>query len=570
MRLIMELRKCLKAYRMFNRFNLNLALIIFLIMIFNFGVAFPEEQTVRVGVYDNPPKLTFTKEGKVQGILIDIIEEIAKQEKWKLIYVSGTWDECLALLEKGEIDLMPDVAFNSDREKIYSFHEIPVLSAWSEVYALKNSGIHSILDLNGKRVAALEGSVQEKAFKEYSKGFGLKINIIVYPSFDSVFKSVLDNKSDAAISNNFFGTLHAKKWGLTDTGVVFSPANLYYVTLKDRHPELLRAIDKHLNKLKENSQSIYYKSLKKWTSEEVKLEIPLWIRLSSLIFIGLLIYSTFVIVIFKKQLKLRTSELRKAYAEMEQRVIDRTTDLAEAMEKAKMADQIKSAFLATMSHELRTPLNSIIGFTGILLQKLAGPLNDEQIKQLSMIQKSSRHLLSLINDVLDISKIEAGQLDLEMTEFDLRASIDKTVKLITPVTEKKGLALIVNIADEIDQVYGDERRIEQIILNLLSNSAKFTDSGSLTINCNLENNMCKLSVIDTGIGIKSDEQDKLFAPFSQLDTGLSRKYEGTGLGLSICKKLIEMMNGSIRVESTIGAGSTFTIYFPFKNGDRHE
>jgi len=263
---------------------------------------------------------------------------------------------------------------------------------------------------------------------------------------------------------------------------------------------------------------------------------------------------------------LKTAELNKSYLEMERKVIERTADLAEAMEKAQQADRIKSAFLATMSHELRTPLNSIIGFTGILLQGLAGDLNPEQHKQLSLVKKSAQHLLSLINDVLDISKIESGQLDLFNEEFELKTAIDKTIKLVSPASEKKGIELLVNLNPDIDLVYADQRRIEQIILNLLSNAIKFTETGFVKLKSFTDQDFCVIEVQDSGIGMDSHDIDKLFLPFSQIDTGLTRKYEGTGLGLSICKKLTEMMNGNIFVKSEPGKGSTFTFKFPYKKG----
>jgi PAS domain S-box-containing protein len=255
-------------------------------------------------------------------------------------------------------------------------------------------------------------------------------------------------------------------------------------------------------------------------------------------------------------------DLQQHAQNLEKQVKDRTAELTVAMEKALEADHLKSAFLATMSHELRTPLNSIIGFTGILLQGLAGPLNEEQQKQLGMVQKSSRHLLALINDVLDISKIEAGQLTLSFSNFDLRESIEKTVHLVQPLVQKKALDLTVEIDETVGKVTTDQRRLEQVIINLLNNAVKFTEQGHIRVTCRPENDHYLLAVEDTGIGIRPDEISGLFQPFHQIDTGLSRKREGTGLGLSICKKLIQMMNGRIDVQSREGQGSTFTICFP--------
>lgn len=249
---------------------------------------------------------------------------------------------------------------------------------------------------------------------------------------------------------------------------------------------------------------------------------------------------------------------------LEQRVAERTSQLNEAKEHAEAADRIKSAFLATMSHELRTPLNSIIGFTGILLQQLGGPINAEQAKQLTMVRTSANHLLSLISDILDISKIEAGQLTVAFEPFPLNESISKVVQSVRPLAEKKGLKLSLDIAEDVAMMTGDVRRVEQILLNLLSNAVKFTEQGGITVRCVHEAGSYLTTVCDSGIGISQDDAEKLFRPFHQIDTGLSRKYEGTGLGLSICKKLVELMGGSIFVESRQGEGSTFGFLLPIE------
>jgi len=247
---------------------------------------------------------------------------------------------------------------------------------------------------------------------------------------------------------------------------------------------------------------------------------------------------------------------------MEQRIIERTADLAKAMARAQEADRIKSAFLATMSHELRTPLNSIIGFTGLILRERVGPLNEEQKKQLNMVHSSAQHLLALINDVLDISKIEAGQLTLVQEAVDLRKIIEKVAQSTLPLADSKGLEMGIEIVPELSSIPGDARRIEQILLNLLSNAIKFTEKGSVKIVCTLDDAHVLVKVIDTGIGIKYEDLGKVFETFRQIDSGISRKYEGTGLGLSISKRLAELMGGKLWVESVWEEGSTFSLSLP--------
>ena len=237
-------------------------------------------------------------------------------------------------------------------------------------------------------------------------------------------------------------------------------------------------------------------------------------------------------------------------------------ELDRAKTQAEAADRLKSTFLATMSHELRTPLNSIIGFTGILLQGLAGPLNPEQSKQLDMVRSSARHLLALINDVLDISKIEAGQLQVVREPFDVRASITKVVGLVTPLAEKKGLPLSAQLAPNIVSIVSDARRVEQILLNLLNNAVKFTEQGQVTLEATVTDSTCRIAISDTGIGIKPEDLANLFQPFRQVDTGLTRNHEGTGLGLAICRRLAELLGGEILAESEWGKGSVFTVILP--------
>jgi PAS domain S-box-containing protein len=250
---------------------------------------------------------------------------------------------------------------------------------------------------------------------------------------------------------------------------------------------------------------------------------------------------------------------RKKIEESLKRTLD---DLAVAKERAESADRIKSAFLAAMSHELRTPLNSIIGFTGMVLQGLAGPLNKEQEKQLGMVRGSARHLLDLINDILDISKIESGQLQIMSETFDLKKSIGKAVQIISPLAGKKNLQLHCEIGDDVSEISGDQRRVEQILINLLSNAVKFTDAGEINLQCHADNHSIILSVTDTGIGIKPEHLNIIFDAFRQVDSGIARVQEGTGLGLNITRKLLEMMGGAIYVESEFGKGSNFTIRLP--------
>lgn len=261
--------------------------------------------------------------------------------------------------------------------------------------------------------------------------------------------------------------------------------------------------------------------------------------------------------------------LREAHRNLEIKVAQRTKDLEKANEQLREAnerltelDRLKSEFVAMMSHELRTPLNSIIGFTGILRQNLAGPLNGEQSKQLGMVHFSAKHLLGLINDLLDLSRIESGKMETECESFALEALVQNVVETLQPLVAQKRLALETFIEPPQLAICSDRKKVFQILLNLANNAVKFTEHGRVEVRVSADPEVTTLEVIDTGIGIKPQSMENLFQAFRQVDGSARRVYEGTGLGLYLCQKLVSMLGGHIRAESEFGAGSRFTVTLP--------
>jgi PAS domain S-box-containing protein len=238
-------------------------------------------------------------------------------------------------------------------------------------------------------------------------------------------------------------------------------------------------------------------------------------------------------------------------------------NLSEANAELERASRAKDRFLASMSHELRTPLNAILGFTGTLLMKLPGPLNDEQIGQLRIVRRNGRHLLSLINDLLDLSRIESGKTQLHLEPIDCRALLEEVAAGLRPLAEEKGIALAVAGDSEPLEVRSDRRALSQILINLANNAIKFTDQGSvqLELSRRRENGhaVTRFAVADTGRGIKAEDRETLFAAFEQIDGQSASPYEGTGLGLYICRTIAPMIGGVISFESEFGAGSTFVL-----------
>jgi signal transduction histidine kinase len=220
-------------------------------------------------------------------------------------------------------------------------------------------------------------------------------------------------------------------------------------------------------------------------------------------------------------------------------------------------------FLASMSHELRTPLNGILGFTEFLLDEKPGPLNAKQKEYLGDVLNSGRHLLQLINNVLDLSKVEAGKMQLQIEAFPLPVAISEALGVVSHSAAEKGIALRRHIEPGLKTIVLDRSKLMQVLYNLLSNAVKFTDSGGVCVRATLEDGrMLRLEVSDSGIGIDRTDFDKLFVEFQQLDAGATRRFGGTGLGLALTRKIIEFQGGAISVTSEKGHGSTFTVRLP--------
>jgi PAS domain S-box-containing protein len=266
-------------------------------------------------------------------------------------------------------------------------------------------------------------------------------------------------------------------------------------------------------------------------------------------------------------------QLKQASVELEKKVQEATAELAEQNELLRrqhialeQASALKSQFLANMSHEFRTPLNAILGYTHMLLNNVTGQVTDPQRKSLTRIDSNARHLLALINDILDITRIEAGRMPLNATTFGVGELFDEVQAELEPIIKRSNLALVTKVRGAVPPLRTDRQKVKQIVLNLLSNALKFTPAGSVTMTAAYDARLRQvgIAVKDTGVGIPADDQAKVFEDFRQLDSSPARGYGGTGLGLSICRRLAHILGGSIDLESAPGKGSTFTLRLPAK------
>jgi signal transduction histidine kinase len=266
-----------------------------------------------------------------------------------------------------------------------------------------------------------------------------------------------------------------------------------------------------------------------------------------------------------RESELIQAKLRSYQENLEQLVDDRTRKLVDANKALIELDHLKTVFIASMSHELRTPLNAIIGFSGVLKSEMVGPLNPKQKEQLERIYQSGEHLLSMIIDVIDISKLESGKLPLIAERFSLRVLLEELIKEVQTQIEKKGLKIFLIIEEEFS-LYTDRRRLKQSIGNYLSNAIKFSEKGVVTISARQANGWLEIEVSDEGIGIDSQDFDKLFQPFERTESRLKVLAGGAGLGLYLTKKIVtNLMGGEVYVRSQLEKGSTFGLRIPLIN-----
>ncbi len=271
--------------------------------------------------------------------------------------------------------------------------------------------------------------------------------------------------------------------------------------------------------------------------------------------------------ITSQELLERNLALGKINSELEARVEKRTQELNQLNSELEHANRAKDEFLANMSHELRTPLNSILGLSEILLEQRRGSLNDRQQKALQTIESSGQHLLQLVNDILDVSKIEAGKLDYYPELIRVDEICQSGISFIKSQAAKKSILVSYKNEASVGRIFADPRRLKQILVNLLTNAIKFTPENGLVtleVRANPEQELIRFSVIDTGIGITPDNLARLFQPFVQVNSKLNREYEGTGLGLALVQRLTDLHGGSVQVESDVQVGSRFTVNLPWR------
>lgn len=651
------------------------------------GTIFSQDNSgkvIKVGVYDNPPKIFLNKNGQPDGFFIDIIKEIGERENLKFEYEFNTWDNLYKKLQTSKIDVLPDVVFSAERDSIFTLSKLPVLTSWAELFSRKELNLHSILDLKNLKVGVLKGSIEEKYMTDFvSREFDITYKLYTYDSYTNSVGALKSGEIDVIIGDRFFTFSNLFDKSIKPTGILIRPLGLHFAFTKNKNAAMVELFDRNISELKNDASSKYYKSLFRWLEKDAKFLIPNYIKWLILIIFIILIISLSFVLLLRERVKIKTKELinakekaelsanqvkliannlvngmiyqvvmlsenkrkftylsdavlkfygcsvkeatanadliygkihpddidfliaeeKKALKSMsvfkvEARVINPDgsvrwsyyiskpiiikglvcwdgieVDITErkmmeielniAKEKAEESDRLKSAFLANMSHEIRTPMNGILGFAELLKEpNLKGK---KQRKYIKIIEKSGARMLNIINDIINISKIESGQMEVHLQKSNINEQLEYIYTFFIPEAEKKGIQLSYKHTLPSNEAFitTDREKVFAILTNLVKNAINHTEKGSVEFGYTIKDDFLEFYVKDTGIGVPKDRQEAIFERFIQADIANKMALQGAGLGLSISKAYVEILGGSIRLKSEEGEGTVFYFTLPF-------
>jgi len=517
--------------------------------------------------YDYPP-FSVTSNGVADGFSVELLKAVAEETGLKIEFKIDQWNTIKNELQAGKLDVLPLVGYTEERDEYFDF-SVPYIVMHGNIFVREdNDTIHSESDLYGKEIIVMEGDNAH----EYALRMNFSDKLYPAKSYPEAFEMLSSGKHDAVLAQSLVGIKLINDLNLRNIKVVSELDNdgisrritklsgfeqKFCFAVREGDKELLAKLNEGLAIVSENGryQELYEKwfpflienkpSAKGIIAYLSKILIPL-------IFLMLIIF----VFLVKREVNRKTLELKKA-----------NDELTAAKEEAEHANQAKSRFLANMSHELRTPLNAILGYSQLM--QFDTSLSDENMAGVKTINKCGEHLLSLINDVLEISKIESDKVDLNPVAFDFHEFVLDIKKMFELKVGAKGLYYHFHGLESIPRyVSADKTKLKIVLINLIGNAVKFTEEGGINVRFSAEKSMqdsflLQVAVEDTGTGISPEEMGQLFQFFSQTSSG-SKSNTGTGLGLAISQKFVKLMGGEIKVFSQIGRGSTFWFEIPVK------
>ncbi len=551
--------------------------VVYLIFCSILVVSFPvlslaANKTIKVGIYQNKPKVFINSAGEPRGFFIDILNYIASKEGWQLDYVLSTWEKNLEKLEKAEIDLVLDIAESERRAEIFDFNKESVFSNWAIIYVQKNSQIQSILDLKGKKIAAMKGDISYEDFSRNIDNLGIYARFVEVDEFSDIFELIAQEKVDAGIISRLYGLQHENEYNADRSTVICCPQNLYFAVPRNKNQDLIKKIDQHLYQLKRDDQSIYYASLIKWIEGFSPWKFPAWLVWLLVMAAGILILFATGLAILKMQVKARTDELNESNEKLKAEISDhKQVQKEKEMLQEQLIQAQKMEAIGTLAggiaHDFNNSLHAITSYAQLMkIEKDRDAQDSDYLNRILDITKKSndftQQLLTFSRKIK--SKFRPTNLNTEIFQ----------VQTLLEITISKMIKIELDLAKDLKIINADSVQIEQILLNLALNASHaMSDEGLLTIktkNTVLDEDFIKtrleadpgeyvlLSIADTGHGMEKEIQNRIFEPFFTT----KNPGRGTGLGLSMVYGIVKNHHGYIECSSKPAEGSRFDMYFP--------
>lgn len=512
---------------------------------------------VRVGVYQNEPKVFVDRQGAVRGIFPDLLTEVAQDEGWQLVYVPGSWQTSLDRLQTGKIDLMPDVCYTETRSLQFALNREPVLSDWFGVYSRGDVTLSSILDLAGKRIAVLSGSVQQSAFQRLIDGFKVEASLIPVADYAAAAEQVRSGETDAMLSNRYASDPLRRDYGLKQTPVIFNPSSLHVAAPLQGRETLLDAIDRHVSAWKADPQSVYYRILKNYTGESPRQHIPVWLIYASMSGVGLLLLVSAAALLLRWQVRVRTADLQRRTEELAAAL----SSLKAAQEKAVQQERLHALgqMASGVAHDFNNILMPIVGWAD-LLQECPEIRHDENqlCKALRLIVEAGKNGAAIVGRMREFYRHRENPVTCHPVLP--KNAIDRAVELTRPrwaqMSRSQGFEITVDTQfDSVSQVLADETELCEALINLIVNATDaMPHGGQLFLRTTADADTVRISVRDTGCGMSEETRAKCLTAFFT-----TKGSNGTGMGLPMVKIMCDRYGGHLEVDSAIGVGTTVTL-----------
>lgn len=493
------------------------------------------QDILRAGVYGNPPKVSAPASGRPAGIYVQVLDDVAAREGLRVTYVPGSFEQGLDRLERGEIDVMVDVARTPERERRFDFTNEAVLLSWNQVYARRGSGIRNLLDLQGRRVAVLAGSVQEQFLLEAVRSFGVSPDLVRFASFEDAFDAVRSGTADAVVANPFFGNTHME--GLEDTSILFGATTLHFAVRNGTHAALLAALDRRLAVLRADPASWFFREQQRLLQVQNPDRVPAWLYPAT----GAFLVCLALAIGWAYTLRRDALRLREALRALE----DRSAELQRANEDLQIVGY-------SLSHDLRSPLAAVQGFVDAALHNARGILGGKEANYLARSLAAAQRMDTMVRELATLLQLAGEPLRVEACDLsalaqDVVASLHERFETAPRITITAGMS-----------ARSDPHYLRLALENLLANAWKFSAAvaePAIEFGCLAGDGRPVFFVRDNGAGFEMAYADRLFRPFSRLHH--EAEFPGTGIGLSIVHRVITRHGGRIWAEAAPQQGATF-------------